>query len=106
MGFILSLLIIALFAVLFLVGIGMYLLSSFMGGLSNAMKFVRRLFGIDTKKSSANKGPKAEAYGNGYDGEESTSYSDSGGGDAGSRGNRGKVFDRNEGVYVDFEEIN
>lgn len=101
LGFLISLLLIALFVVVFLLGIGLFLLSKIFGGIGNAMSMVRKFFGIGQKPSAQNASNSRTSYSDG------ASYTSSSGGSSKGEnsGSSGKMFERDEGTYVDFEEV-
>lgn len=88
----LIILIIIFFVIIFLLSVGTYLLSALFGGFVNLKNFVRQLFGLKTnnQKTSRSSSNKTTS---------STSSSST------SAQPTNKVFQQDEGTYVDFEEV-
>lgn len=102
MEFLLSLLFIFLIIVLSILGIGFYLLSKLFGGAENAWNMIRKFIGWKRGASASESRGSSE---NSNDGFQSGSSSNSKSSSSERKNNNGKMFDSNEGTYVDFEEV-
>ncbi|MBQ0021803.1 MAG: DUF4834 family protein [Prevotellaceae bacterium] len=98
--FLLSFILIILVVLLVIVGIGIFVLCKLLGGFSNVKKLFRKLTGIGSKKK---KTERVHASGNGSSGGSASKDGDSAAEGGASTG--GKMFSKNEGTYVDFEEV-
>lgn len=107
MAFLLYLLVIAFVAVLGLLSIGMFLLGKVFGGVENAIRIIRQLFGMKTasrssQRSTGNRGT-SNAYSSATSGSSSRGKSSAGKDKSAEDG--GKMFGNDEGEYVDYEEV-
>lgn len=97
LSFLASLFFIALFIVLFILVIGVSLLSRFFGGLGNLWKaFTGRSFSHNSAKSQS-----SGNFNNNTSGSRTNDRNHS----YGNPSSGGKIFGNDEGVYIDFEEV-
>lgn len=96
----LAIIVFFLLIVLVVIGIGVYILSKFLGGFGNVKKLFMKLtgWGRKAKVSSDTKEGRTKS-------QSSNSSSSSSGSASSSSSTGGKIFNSNEGTYVDFEEI-
>ncbi len=99
-AFILGIIFVVLFAILAVLFIGAYLLSKLLGGFSNLRRLFMQLTGWGRNEKAQGRRAKTSS---GHDNFSQTANkakkeSREGAADA-------KMFDRNEGVYIDFEEV-
>lgn len=88
-----------LFCILALLFMGAYLLSKLLGGFANLKNIFCQLTGWGKKKSQKSSAKTSSSYDNfSRTANKATKESREGAADA-------KMFDRNEGVYIDFEEV-
>ena len=99
MASILLLLLIAVFVVIFiLLSLGTYILSTLLGGFMNLKNFICRLMGWNingkTQTNTANSSfDKTSSHASSTDTKNNR------------RPSQGKMFDQDEGTYIDFEEV-
>lgn len=105
-GVLLYLLFIALVIVIVVLGAGLWLLGKVFGGVENALRMVKRFLGFKvndggSRASSSggfSSGTSGSRSADGYSAEDESPR-----GSSGSSG--GKMFDNDEGEYVEFEEV-
>ena len=100
--FLLTIIAIVLLIVLAVIGIGVYILSKLLGGFGNVRKLFMKLSGWGNKarvSSDTKEGRTKKQSSN------SSSFGSAGSSGSSSSSNGGKIFNSNEGTYVDFEEI-
>ena len=98
MASLLFILLIFIFVVLILLlSFGTYVLSRLFGGFINLKNFVCRLMGWNTGKASSSQSSSKKTQS-----KTSSAYTKS---QEQSSAPQGKMFDKDEGTYIDFEEV-
>lgn len=92
-------LIIIFVGVIVLLSIGTYILSALFGGLANLRNLFYRLMGWNAGNRQAG---SASSSANKASSKTSSGYTKS---QSQSSASQGKMFDRDEGTYIDFEEV-
>lgn len=101
--FLLTIIAIVLLIVLAVIGIGVYILSKLLGGFGNVRKIFMKLTGWGNKARVSSDTKEGRTKKQSSNSSSSSSGSASSSSSASSTG--GKIFNSNEGTYVDFEEI-
>lgn len=100
--FLLTIIVIVLVSIVVIVGIGIFVLCKIVGGFGNLKKIVSAFTGWGKTKQDNTKKNSKRPFAESSKSSDNSSTSET---SSRSAGTGGKMFNKNEGTYVDFEEI-